>query len=51
MSISTMREVLKKAPKYNHTPKASTTWGQKVDRMSDAQVIAIYNRMSRGGEL
>lgn len=51
MSIATMRAALKKAPKYNHTPSASATWSAKVDRMHDNQVIAVYHRMLRGGEL
>lgn len=51
MSIANMRSLLKKAPKYNYTPSASATWSAKVDRMHDNQVIAIYYRMLRGGEL
>lgn len=51
MSTNDMRAALKKAPKYNHTTKARDTWSTKVDRMSDKQVMAIYFRMLRGGEL
>lgn len=51
MSVTQMRETLKKAPKYNHTESARTTWATKVDGMHDKQVIAIYHRMLRGGEL
>lgn len=47
VSIAQMRETLKKAPKY----KGTLAWICKVDRMSDKQVIAIYYRMLRGGEL
>ena len=51
MSVAAMRDALKKAPKYNHTPSARATWTTKVDRMHDNQVIAVYYRMLRGGEL
>ena len=51
MPVAAMREALKRAPKYNHTPAARTTWTEKVNRMCDKQVIAIYYRMLRGGEL
>lgn len=51
MSIVQMRSILKKVPKYNYTEKARFTWATKVDRMSDKQVMAIYLRMLRGGEL
>ena len=51
MTVAAMRATLKKAPKYNYTYAASVTWAAKVDRMSDNQVIAIYFRMSKGGEL
>ena len=51
MYIVDMREALKKAPKYNHTPLARATWEAKVDRMHDNQVMAVYYRMLRGGEL
>lgn len=51
MSVANMREALKRAPKYNYTYAASVTWSAKVDRMSDNQVMAIYFRMSKGGEL
>lgn len=51
MPVAVMRETLKRAPKYNHTPAASATWSAKVDNMRDNQVIAVYYRMLRGGEL
>lgn len=51
MPIAAMRAALKRAPKYNYTPSASATWSAKVDRMHDNQVIAVYYRMLKGGEL
>mgnify|MGYP003323410062 CR=1 FL=1 len=51
VSIHDMRVLLKRAPKYNYTPAASATWAAKVDRMHDNQVMAVYFRMLRGGEL
>lgn len=51
MKIADMREALKSAPKYNYTQSARLTWASKVDRMSDKQVVAVYFKMSRGGEL
>lgn len=51
MPVTNMREALKRAPKYNHTPAARATWIAKVDRMHDNQIIAVYYRMLRGGEL
>ena len=51
MSVSKMREALKGASKYNHTRAASETWAAKVDKMHDNQVLAVYLRMKRGGEL
>lgn len=51
MSIAQMRDTLKNAPKYNHTPQARTTWAARVDSMPDKQVMAIYFRMLKGGEL
>lgn len=51
MSVAIMRDALKRAPKYNHTTQASMTWSAKVDRMRDNQIIAVYYRMLRGGEL
>lgn len=29
----------------------STTWENKVKRMPDAQVVAIYNKMSQNGQI
>ena len=47
MSIVQMREALKKRTKY----KNSYTWINKVNGMSDNQVMAVYYRMLRAGEL
>ena len=47
MSVVQMREILKKCTKYANSYK----WINKVNAMSDRQVIAVYFRMSRGGEL
>ena len=51
MSINCMRDALKNAPKYNYNSTAHMTWCSKVDKMPDKQVIAVYYRMLRGGEL
>lgn len=51
MSTIDMREALKNVPKYTQTPIARSTWGAKVDRMSDNQVIAVYFRFARDGLL
>lgn len=53
MSIAQMREAVKRAPKYNPTPngRSGATWRARVDAMSDKQVMAIYFRMLKGGEL
>ena len=42
-----MREILKKRTKY----KDSYKWINKVNAMSDNQVMAVYYRMLRAGEL
>ena len=47
MSVAYMREELKNAPKY----KRAQTWLEKVDKMHDNQVMAVYFRMKRSGEL
>lgn len=47
MSVVQMREILKKRTKYKNSYK----WINKVNAMSDNQVIAVYYRMSKGGEL
>lgn len=47
MSVVQMREVLKKSTKYKNSYK----WINKVNAMADNQVIAVYFRMLRGGEL
>lgn len=51
MSVLQMREALKNAKKYNYNLQARATWTAKVDRMHDRQVMAVYYRMLRGGEL
>ena len=47
MSVVQMREVLKKRTKYKNSYK----WINKVNAMPDNQVMAVYFRMLRGGEL
>ena len=47
MSVSTMQNILCRAPKYRGTK----TWVDKVCAMPDRQVIAVYFRMLRAGEL
>lgn len=47
MSVDQMRVILKKCTKY----KNSFKWINKVNAMHDNQVIAVYFRMSRAGEL
>ena len=45
MSVEQMRAVLKK--QY----KGAYKWVNKVNNMHDEQVIAVYYRMSRAGQL
>lgn len=45
MSIEAMRAVLKK--QYNGAYK----WVNRVNKMSEAQVIAVYKRMQGSGQL
>ena len=45
MSVEQMRAVLKK--QY----KGAWKWVNKVNNMHDAQVVAVYYRMSRAGQL
>lgn len=47
MSVVQMRVALKTRTKYSNSPK----WINRVNAMSDNQVMAIYFRMSREGEL
>jgi hypothetical protein len=47
VSVVQMREALKKRTKYKNSYK----WINKVNAMSDNQVIAIFYRMLRAGEL
>lgn len=41
MSVELMRDYLINKTKYAH----SISWKEKVERMSDAQVIAVYMRL------
>ena len=45
MNVSFMRTVLKNCTIYSH----SEQWRDKVDNMSDNQVIAVYMSMSKQG--
>lgn len=47
MNVSLMRDLLCRAPKYH----GAQAWVQKVCAMPDNQVIAVYFRMLRAGEL
>lgn len=47
MSVTQMRVALKKHTKY----KGCYKWINKVNAMSDKQVMAVYFRMRREGEL
>ena len=47
MRVVEMRWLLKNNTKYRNSQK----WATKVDRMSDNQVIAVYMRMVRAGEI
>lgn len=47
MSVIQMRVILKERTKYKNSYK----WINKVNAMSDSQVIAVYHRMLRAGEL
>lgn len=47
MSVVQMRTILKERTKYKNSYK----WINKVNAMSDNQVMAVYFRMLRGGEL
>lgn len=47
MSVEQMRYAIKNAKRYNQ----STAWAIKVSKMTDKQVIAIYYRMARAGEI
>ena len=47
MSVVQMRTALKERTKYRHSPK----WIDRVNKMSDRQIMAIYFRMLREGEL
>ena len=47
MSVDAMRVALKTRTKYKHSYK----WINRVNAMSDNQVMAVYFRMSRNGEL
>lgn len=45
MSVQSMRDALKYQYYY------AERWCQKVDKMGDNQVIAIYNRLRSSGQL
>lgn len=45
MNIGFMRNVLKNCTIYSH----SEQWRERVDNMSDNQVIAVYMSMSKQG--
>ena len=47
MRVVEMRWLLKNNTKYKNSQK----WATKVDRMPDNQVIAVYMRMARAGEI
>ena len=47
MTVDSMRAALKKRTKY----KNSWKWINRVNAMHDAQVIAVYFRMKRAGEI
>ena len=47
MLVIQMRAILKERTKYSNSYK----WINKVNGMSDRQVIAVYFRMLRAGEL
>lgn len=47
MSIEQMKAILKKCPRY----KQSWKWINKVNAMSDSQVVAVYYRMLNTGML
>jgi hypothetical protein len=47
MTVVQMRTILKERTKYANSYK----WINKVNAMSDKQVMAVYFRMLRGGEL
>ena len=47
MSAATMREILYSVPKYH----GAYGWIQKVNKMSEEQVIAVYLRLQRCGLL
>lgn len=47
MSVEQMRAILKSRTKY----KNSYRWINRVNAMPDDQVIAVYFRMLRAGEL
>ena len=47
MSVEQMRNALKTRTKYKNSYK----WINRVNAMSDRQVMAVYFRMARNGEL
>lgn len=47
MDINGMRWTLKNKTKYRNSPK----WINRVNKMHDDQIFAVYMRMVRSGEL
>lgn len=47
LSVQEMRKAIKNAPKYTR----SASWRERVDHMPEKQVMAIYFRMLKDGEL
>lgn len=47
MSMQQMRWALKNKTKY----RFSTKWHDRVDKMPDYQVAAVYNRLLSAGEI
>lgn len=47
LSVQEMRKAIKNAPKYKHSGR----WHERVDHMPEKQVMAIYFRMLKDGEL
>jgi hypothetical protein len=44
-NINQIRDVLKKVYAYRH----SKTWAKRVDKMADAQVLAVYISFQKRG--
>lgn len=48
MNVQQMRQWL--IEQYRPNPRSQSTWAAKVNKMPDAQVCAIYFRLSRNGQ-